>query len=245
MRKEKITVENNHDKSTYEAQFAALMHALGGRLGADALEENAALQKDLAAVVPESVRRRCMEIIARHGTATERSVRRVLLRIAVAALVTLLLFATAFAVSPTLREKTITFFKEVFDTHTEFRMSESNGVDLTGYTIETGWLPEGMELVEDIGGSLGRSLCFESGENVRVRIGIYSLRKGTAAIDSEQSPVQPITIHGQPALLVTNGNSVQIIVENYKASLLVKLSCEQITTDDLFRIAENLKISQK
>jgi len=237
-------VDNNHDKTLYDVQFAALMHALGGRLGADALEENAALQKDPAAAVPESVRRRCMEVIAHHSAVAGRTVRRVLLRIAVAALVTLLLFATAFAVSPTLREKAIAFVQEIFDTHTEFRMSEPTDVDLSDYTIEAVWLPEGMELVADVCGIRNRTLRYEVPNKARVRINIYSMGKGTATIDSEQAAAKPITIHGQPASLIISDKSLQIIIENHQDGLLIRLSGEQITVDDLILIAENFKISQ-
>lgn len=235
-------MDNNHDKTLYDVQFAALMHALGGRLGADAVEENAALQKDPAAAVPESVRRRCMETIARHGTATARAVRRVFLRIAVAALVTLLLFATAFAVSPTLREKTIAFFKEIFDTHTEFRISEPSDVNLADYTIETGWLPEGMELVEDICGNASRSLLYKSENGSCIRISIFSTKKGSVSIDSEHAIVEPITINGQVASLVTNENSLQIIFEDQQTGLLIRLLAERITKDLFLYITEKIDI---
>lgn len=238
-------MDNNHDKTLYDVQFAALMHALGGRLGADALEENAALQKDPAAAVPESVRRRCMETIARHSAAAGRTVRRVLLRIAVAALVTLLLFATAFAVSPTLREKTIAFVKEIFDTHTEFRMYEPAGVDLADYEIEVGWLPEGMELVQDMQGSKNRTLRYQNPDGRKIRISIYKMDKVLASIDSEDSKNEHFNFSGLPAQLTSRESVIQLTIENPDCGTIIKISGEYVLKEDILLIAENLKISQK
>lgn len=238
-------MESNYDHTACEAQFAALMDALGARLGADALAENAALQKDPTAAVPEPVRRHCMEVIARYGTVAPRRVRRVFWRIAVAALVALLLLATAFAVSPSLREKTAAFIREVFDTHTEFRMTEPTGTDLSDYSIETGWLPEDMELVEEISGKSGKSLCYRSSDGALLRISIYSIRIGSALIDSEHASIEAITLQEQPATLIINENSIQVIIERHVEGLMIRLSCENLITDDILRIAENLKISQK
>lgn len=238
-------MESNYDHTACEAQFAALMDALGARLGADALAENAALQKDPTAAVPEPVRRHCMEVIARYGTVAPRRVRRVFWRIAVAALVALLLLATAFAVSPSLREKTAAFIREVFDTHTEFRMTESTGTDLSDYSIETGWLPEDMELVKEISGNTSKSLRYISDENSQVCISVHVMDNNTAIIDSEYATAEPITLHGQSASLIVSKNSIQIIMEDSINGILMKISGERVTVEDLILVAENLKISQK
>ena len=102
-----------------------------------------------------------------------------------------------------------------------------------------------MELVGDVCGKAGRTLRYEAVGNPCVRISIYSAKNGTAAIDSEYATTEPITIHEELASLIVNENSLQIIMENHTNGLLIRVSGEHITTEELFCIAENLKISQK
>ena len=227
-----------------EALFALLMDAVAEHEGAKGIEENERLRADPAAAVPEAVDRQCMRIIRRGPRReghTAQVLRRAVTRVAVAALIAMLLFATAFAASPELRARTISFIMEVFDDRTEFRLEETE-TSMADYTIETGWLPEGMELVEEINGDKNKTVKFRDPAGAVIRISLYKMDDVLASVDTEDSESKEITVQGEPALITGKGQIIKIVVKNRDNGTLIKILGENVAEDDLLLVAENLTI---
>ena len=85
-------------------------------------------------------------------------------KVAVAALLGMLLFTTAFAASEEFRIKTLNFVMEVFDDRTEIKFTpEDTLLQADGCTaprLTAGWLPEGFALTEESHTERNRAYVF-------------------------------------------------------------------------------------
>lgn len=141
-----------------DALFALIMDEVAEVEGQKALEENQRLKESGELVIPEEVSQRCQRVIARKTAEKDlkrfgKGFGRVVTKVAVVALMGMLLFTTAFAASEDFRVKTLNFVMEVFDDRTEIRfVPENMASDASNSVvprITAGWLPEGFELVSE------------------------------------------------------------------------------------------------
>ena len=118
-----------------DALFALLMDEVAEAEGQKALEENQRLRESGEMVIPDNLRQRCHSAIARKSAEIGlkqfgRGLTKIVTKVAVVALVGMLLFTTAFAASEDFRLKALNIVMEVFDDHIEIKVIK-NRLEIT------------------------------------------------------------------------------------------------------------------
>lgn len=236
-----------------DALFALLMDDFAVTVGEAAIEENERLQKDPNYEVPLEVRKRCLKTISkccqkRTLFSTGRALRRGFIRVAAIATISMLLFTTALAVSPTLRAKTLNFLIEIFDERTELSFLEP---DLTqahpaeSNQIVVNWLPEGYTLAEESDSTFRSSVSYSSESGHEITINVFKGENGGLNIDTEGAQIETIIVQGCDGILALKDDTTQLIwgdQENLYKIHLVTDGTEDEDIQNLMKIAENLVI---
>lgn len=232
------------------ALFALLMDEVAEEEGRKAIEENERLKALGEPMISEMARQRCMRIIARKSTQQDmkrygRMASRVITKVAVVALMAMLLFTTVFASSETFRVKTLNFVIDAFDYRTELSLVQEEGAEVPQATVMqiiVGWLPEGFVLVDE--GNDGVSVWhqYESETGAMVSILLIDLKAGSANFDTEAVQMTPIMVQGIDAYLVVDGNIVQVLWRDENSEWLYTVTGKGVDSDTVIKFAENLKI---
>lgn len=236
-----------------DALFALLMDEVAEAEGQKALEENQRLRESGELVIPDNLRQRCHSAIARKSAEIglkqfSRGLTKIVTKVAVVALVGMLLFTTAFAASEDFRLKALNIVMEVFDDHIEIKSDSDIGVANSGGEntpqISAGWLPEGFVLVDE-----GQSAIMSwqsyaiDGTVAQISINSWNLQSGRVSFDTETAEILPIQIHGQTAFLIEDADTLQIAWNLYGDNgWLYYVAGQGVTTDELIKVAETTKI---
>lgn len=220
-------------KEYEDALFALLMDEVAQAEGEKALRLNQQLLADPDAAVPGRVQRRCEKTI--RNAFAKQSIRRVghttkkmIQRVSVAAMLGMLLFTTAFAVSEDFRITTRNTVIQVFDDRTQLTFAGTSTTDRQNerkddldyrYNIALDWLPEGYELESGrTRGSSGSSdyiayVDYSIGSLIEVDFTPYA-QGMTYSFDTEDSTKKEIMIQGHPAdLYIKNEEALRILSE--------------------------------
>lgn len=238
-----------------DALFALLMDEVAEAEGQKALEENQRLRESGELVIPDNLRQRCHSAIAKGFAGQElrrvgRGVSRVVTKVALVALVGILLFTTVFATSEDFRVKTLNLVLEVFEDHTEITLapdeSIASSVDSVVPQLTAGWLPEGFALVEE-GGNSVRVWKNYLKEDTETRISIFAcdLRSGGMNFDTEEVELLPIQINGSDAFLIndTEAEIIQIMWQDDAASeWLICVVGKGVSEGNMLKTAKNVII---
>ena len=117
-----------------EALFAVIVNDYMEAEGARLIELNNRLKEDPDADVSKELDARCLRLInkmhrkSRHKKHS-RSAYKIVSKVALVACCLMVLFTTAFAVSPTLQEKTVNLIIQTFDISTDFEFHDSGSPD--------------------------------------------------------------------------------------------------------------------
>lgn len=230
-----------------DALFALLMEEFAAEEGKSALEENERLKCDPAFDVPPDVRQRCLKTIAK--TCTKQSLRRtgksfckVFTKVAVVATLCMLLFTTAIAVSPTLRANTFNLVVSVFEDRTELRLENSTN-DSGPDHVTAGWLPDGYQLIEAENNAFQIRNVYKDQSGNSVFVNVLRNSSNVVGIDTEQADVETVNINGQLTMIIQKDNISQIVWANEILGYQVVVRSEDLPSDTLMKIAENLSIS--
>lgn len=200
------------------ALFALLMDEVAESEGRKAIEENERLKERGEPVISDTSRQRCMKTIARKTTQQDvkrygRVASRIITKVAVAALVAMLLFTTAFASSESFRIKTLNFVIDTFDDRTRISLVEES-VEPTPQDgvpeISVGWLPNGFDLID--AGNDGTSVwCqYEAEDGAMISVFAIDLTVGGWAIDTETAEIHSIEVRGKEAHIIEDSSITQI-----------------------------------
>lgn len=236
-----------------DALFALLMDEVAEAEGQKALEENQRLRESGELVIPDNLRQRCHSAIAKGFAGQKlrrvgRGVSRVVTKVALVALVGILLFTTVFATSEDFRVKTLNLVLEVFEDHTEITLapdeSIASSVDSVVPQLTAGWLPEGFALVEE-GGNSVRVWKNYLKEDTETRISIFAcdLRSGGMNFDTEEVELLPIQINGSDAFLIndTEAEIIQILWQDDAASeWLICVVGKGVSEGNMLKTAKNV-----
>ena len=213
-----------------DALFALIMEESAEAEGQKALEENRRLRDSGELAIPDGLRQRCHRAIAKGFAGQElrrvgRGVSRVVTKVALVALVGMLLFTTVFAASEDFRVKTLNLALEIFEDHTEITLtpddSIANSAGNTAPQLTAGWLPDGFALVEEGENSAMAWKNFQNEEaGAQISITAWNLRTGGMNFDTEDAEMLPIQINGADAFLIndTEDEIIQIIWQEDAAS---------------------------
>lgn len=229
-----------------DALFELLMEAVAEQEGAAALEENERLKNSSAFEIPPEVTKKNIAFINRyfirrdmiqfgHGT------KRILNKVAMVALISALLFTTAFAASTTFRANTLNFVMEVFAEGTSIsfpQWSEYSMFNSPEFTVN--WVPDGFNIAEK--GASGTDIWIDYSDALGNYIFVDCLRlsNGTINIDTEDASVEHTKINGYAAMIITKEIRDQVVLIDEVRHIIVTVESETVSTDILCKIAEEI-----
>ena len=230
-----------------DAMFALLMDEVALAEGERALEENEKLKADPNFVIPTGANQKCLRTIKLYfrKQASQKATRtfgKLISKVALIAFLSILLFSTALAASPTLRMNTLNLLIETLDDRTNLRLAEISpeGTDISGIT--TGWLPDQWILEDSFEDSRSIQNTYLTSNDDAVYISYYKLHNSALSVDSEGAVTKTLYICGQNALLLEKDGYTQLTWANNDAGVIILIEAPTCYTEDLIKIAENLKI---
>ena len=235
-----------------DALFALLMDDLAEAQGIEALKENERLKTDPEAAVPEETQRRCLQTINRYFARqtwrkTGRGFSVVFRGVAVAVLVAVLLFSTAFAAFPSFRTAALNFAMETFGDHTDFWMdtveTSVGRAQFEDYEIQVRWLPNGFSLLDSQKDGRGVWNCYGiSNSDTKVEIQVFWKADMRVSVDTENAKITLLNINGYEAVLAEKSDTAQIVWTDRINGLLWLIYGTNLSTDDIVLIAENTSV---
>lgn len=233
-----------------DALFALLMDDIVTDEGEQALAEKEDLKNNLSTLIPDDLHQKCRRTIDRSFSNkrmknTAHVFSKVVVRVAVIALIGMLLFTTAFAASPSFRAKTLNFVIEVFDEGTAFRAADVQK-SIKDIDVKTNWLPDGCSLTDEYQNdtTIWKQYQTQSGEKYEVNI--RKLAEGDAvAFDTEDAIVENITIQDHAAMKVEKNNCVQVIWTQEDLGMVIEVYGENTEADTTIYFAENILITNR
>lgn len=246
MSRQELLVEQYED-----ALFALIMDKVAEVEGQKAIEENQRLKESGEVVIPEELNRRCKQTIRcktaeKHLKRYGKGFGKVLNKVAIVALMALLLFTTAFATSESFRVKTLNFVMEVFDDRTEIKFVPKDiAADSTAVPeITAGWLPEGFKLTRTDALKANRVYEYANSDNTAyIAVNIMEMTSVSMALDTEDAKTLSLQVQGEDAIMVDKGNIKQLVWnlhadENWYCCVIT----ENISEEDMLKFAENILV---
>lgn len=223
--------------------FTLLMYEVAEGEGELALEENARLQQDPMAAVPEETVRQCKKILRqRFSKKNRQTVGRVagkaLHRVAVAVLVIVVLLTTAFAVFPTFRTNALNIITQVFEDHTNFTFEDSGGT--SDYEIEPRWLPEGFSFEREDPLPDNNCKIYTNEDNDTLYIEKMRVSNQNIALDTEGATMEPVMIQNHQGTLINKNGNIRLIWNVRGKNLVVVITSENVSATDVLTVARNL-----
>ena len=246
MTRQELLVEQYED-----ALFALIMDKVAEVEGQKAIEENQRLKESGEVVIPEELNRRRKQTIRcktaeKHLKRYGKGFGKVLNKVAIVALMALLLFTTAFATSESFRVKTLNFVMEVFDDRTEIKfVPKDTAADSTAVPeITAGWLPEGFKLTRTDALKANRVYEYANSDNTAyIAVNIMEMTSVSMALDTEDAKTLSLQVQGEDAIMVDKGNIKQLVWklhtdENRYCCVIT----ENISEEDMLKFAENILV---
>lgn len=235
-----------------DALFALLMDEFAKSEGRSAIEENERLKKDPDFVVPPNVERQCMRVISRYCVQKSiytagKAFSRTISKVAIVALIGMLLFTTAFAVSSEFRATTLNLVIQIFDDRTAFQLeqnSETMNKKNFQYQITTNWLPEGYILQQEEEDSRRTEHIYESLNGAELSIMVLKMTSGPFNVDTEEADVHDIEIANNSATFCQKGELTQLVWADEEKGVFINIRSDELREEDMIRIAENLLIEE-
>nr|WP_325181202.1 DUF4367 domain-containing protein [uncultured Oscillibacter sp.] len=240
-----------------DARFALLMEGVARKEGERLEALNEMLQENPEAAVPESLDKRCLEIIDRHFArerrrAGLRRTGRVLRLAAIIMAISVLLFTSVFAISEDFRLATLNLMLTVTEKYTQFNIKSSDGNSRQAspspstasseyfQNAKIGWMPEGFECTESVPDVLARF------ENKQGDYFIISIKPGSANVNVDtENPesLEHITINGNEGLCIVKYGEVEIMLADLENSVYIEVGTSSgLSVETAKKIAENITI---
>lgn len=226
--------------------FALLMDDLAAYEGKKALEENEKLKAMPDFVISEESRRKCEMTIS--NCFAKKKVRyigvtisRFVSKVSVVVFVAMLLFTTAFAVSPTFRANTLNLVVETFYDRTDLRFTnETVSESEVSEQRNVGWLPTGYTLESQGTDSRGSWLIYKSDDGGEIILEVYTSESGILSVDTEDAAVRNIEVQNNDAMLISEGSGIQIVWADEEMGAFVSLVGEGLSEAELIKVANNI-----
>lgn len=232
-----------------DALFSLIMDEVAEAEGRKAIEENQRLKESDEVVIPEELNRRCKQTILRktaknHLRRYRKGFGKILNKVAIVALMTLLLFTTAFATSESFRVKTLNFVMEVFDDRTEIKFVPGDtDTDSTAVPeITAGWLPEGFELTHTDMHEANRVYEYANSDNTAyIAVNIMEMTSVNMTLDTEDAKTLSHQVQGEDAVMVDKGHIKQLVWKlQADGTWYCCVIAESISEEDMLKFANNI-----
>ena len=228
-----------------DALFALLMDRVAISEGQKAIEENERLKSDPNAAVPLSAQRKCVQTINQYFRKKRvhsafRVTGKIVNRVALIALIGVLMVSTAFAFSPAFRASTLNLIIETLSDRTNFQFSDGDSAALP--SINLNWVPEGFSIRDQKNGTNVMWIQYENMQQDMFDITVLDGIGGVASFDTENAEVSSLTVGEHQATLIIKNDTRQIVWGDQNLNIFVQIRGYNITTDTLTKIAENLML---
>lgn len=242
-------------RENYEdALFALLLTEMSQQEGEKLWEENEKLNDDPEFQVPEETDRHCLAAIRKAAARVRRKkaarvTKKVMVRLAVAVLIMNLLFASAFAAIPQVRERTLDLLIRVTDVSTELHMDngdykdeqEEGGavVQIMGYSIPE--MPEGFELVYQDTTEADVTLRYENSDREAIDISFTRAPIGSFSMDTEDADAKRTRVNNFDAFTIEKNGQLRLVLVDTSKSNYISISSSFVSADELIALAEKIK----
>ena len=232
-----------------DAVFAILMDAVAEQEGEKGLQLMEELEHDPSAQVPEEVQRRAEKTIRKAFAAqSRRSARhvgfRMFQRIAVAVMLVILTAVCAFAAFPEMRVNVLNMIEQTFSDHTDFNVTSGDSDEYSSatFTIKPAWLPENFSLTDEGENNASVFSMYENGAGGVLFISENKATDLSMAVDTENAEKQDIKIQDYQAKLIEKDNWRCILFLVPEKNMLVYIDAENVPTEQVIKVAENIQI---
>lgn len=254
-----MTRREQLQENVEDAVFALLMEDVAEQEGKRLIEENEQLKHDPSAKIPDDLDRRCRKIIKRSYAKDRRrtvghTIHRILGNVALAAMVCILLFVSAFAAVPEIRVMTLNLLIEVSDVSTSLRLvgvdngstaqdagaNESDSVQtLWGYRLPE--MPDGYMVAYENNSELTVDLWYDNADDKFIRFKIAkALDTFSIDVDTENAEVKDIKVHGYDGLLIGKDGVLKIVWGDTDQGNFVSITCKGIDQNTLLSYANEM-----
>lgn len=229
-----------------EALFALLLDEVAEAEGRKIMEEQAQLQP---MITPEA-RERCRKVIARQTRQQETKhvtmrAGRIVAKVAVIALVAVLLLTTAFATIPAIREKVYETAVTVLSDRTQISISASEEGASGPPKLKTDWIPEGFTLQSEGQEEMSVWRQYENENGDMISVYALDMQGGSMSYDTETAPMKDIQLNGHDAYLIDDGEVIQFIWQwTEDPTWIITVTTDGLTIGPALRVAENVKMSK-
>lgn len=239
-----MTRREQLQENVEDAVFALLMEDVAEQEGKRLIEENEQLKHDPSAKVPDDLDKRCRKIIKRsyakdRRRTVGRTIHNILGNVALAAMVCILLFVSAFAAVPEIRVMTLNLLIEVSDVSTSLRLvgvdngsaAQDAGADGTD-SVQTLWgyrlpdIPDGYVVEYENSSEWAADLWYGNVDNKFIMIKITkAVETFSIDVDTENAEVKDIQVHGYDGMLVEKKDRINAIWGDTDQNNFVSITC--------------------
>jgi len=235
-----------------DALFMLLLAEVAEKEGGEYLVESERLNKDDSAAIPEMLDKKCSRLIRREFSTNKRlkasrNLWKIVNRAAVIALVSILMFTTAYALVPEVRIITLNMLIEMSDVATSLTFSGNVGSvtnEVThggffGYTIPD--MPDGYNITEQGGDSRLAWIVYENDDGAVISIDIGGSTTSIINVDTEDAEnIEQIIIHGYEGLVIEKGNRIHIVWGDTDQGKYINIICINMTKEAAISIADSV-----
>lgn len=172
-------------------------------------------------------------------------------RVAVAACFTILITSTAFATFPDLKTNLMNVWLEITEESIDFHFADSDQYDINSTdSLSIGWIPDGffLESTEEMNDILSYKYTHENDDSKYIEIIKYTNTSTTLTVDTENATQEKFQINGEHSLLVQKTvdeiDYLTLIIENQTNHFLIEIIANEISKDEIIKLAENIQCTQ-
>lgn len=255
-----MTRREQLQENVEDAVFALLMEDVAEQEGKRLIEENEQLKHDPSAKVPDDLDKRCRKIIKRSYAKDRRqtvgkTIHNILGNVALAAMVCIMLFVSAFAAVPEIRVMTLNLLIEISDVSTSLRLvgvhngstAQDAGTDGTD-SVQTLWgyrlpeIPNGYEVVFEDSSDRATTLWYSGTDGSSIKFNISKASESfKISVDTEDAEGEKIQIHGYDGLLVVKDNRIEIIWGDTTQNKFVSIICTGVDRSTALSLAKEME----
>lgn len=249
-----MTSRRDQLQERYEdALFALIMDEYLREQGRQALNENEQLRELPNHTISQEMNEKIRKLIlhssrSQSGSLTWKNLVKILNYIAVAVCLTVLLTATALAVSPTLREQILSLLITTSEKSTDFNFLYNGRLESPAdYTVgevqdfTIGWIPEGFMFEKEERMHSEIIYRFQTVEEQYLTIQKATGEAITFSVDTEDAEVSHIVIHGKSALVSEKQDCIIITWAEEETATIFCISGEGVAKEDIIKVARNIQ----
>ncbi len=268
--------KHDHLMEQYEdALFALLMDGVAEAEGEEALLLNEVLMKDPTAEVPEEINKHCENTIRtafaqKRMRAARHTAMRCLVKIALVAVISGLLFTAAFALSEDVRVSTLNAIIQVMDDRTQITFNSTSSENTNrpstsihgleyNYNIALEWIPDGFQLETGYSETgIGDLVSYMSPLNGFIEVNITPCNPNLVCnLNTEDCTEQDVIVQEhQATLYITNEdmikkryhdngntniwNELMIFWIDQENQVMIQVNATNLTVDEMILLANGV-----